>query len=89
MFFSPEILTNRSSGLSTIWLMATLGNRPAAASAKISKADIQSTKIPGVCRMITDPDGPLALRLSSNLLYGVSLVYQQQIAYLLGMSFLH
>ncbi|VVT45042.1 uncharacterized protein SAPINGB_P000618 [Magnusiomyces paraingens] len=83
MFFSPEILTNRSSGLSTIWLMATLGNKPSAASAKLSRKDILATEISGVCRIIINPDGPLALRLSSNLLYGVSLVYQQQISYLL------
>lgn len=81
MFFSPEILTSRNSGFSTAWLMATLGSKPS--SNKINKSEIMATPVSKVCSMIETPPGPLALRLSSQLLYGVSLIYQQQITYLL------
>lgn len=83
MFFSSEFLTNRTSGFSTAWLMATLGTKQM--SGKINKQDILGTPVPQVCAMIEEPPaGPLALRLSSQLLYGVSLIYGQQIKYLLA-----
>lgn len=81
MFFSTEILTSKNSGFSTAWLMATLGSKPF--SNKVIKSEILATPVSKVCSMIEEPPGPLALRLSSQLLYGVSLIYQQQITYLL------
>lgn len=66
--------------------MATLGSKPTAATSTkiLSKNDIQNTEIPGVCQLIVEPEGPMALRLSSNLLYGVSLVFRHQVTYLLS-----
>ena len=40
--------------------------------------------IPGACLTIIDPGAPIALRLQGNLLYGVSRVFSQQCAYMLG-----
>lgn len=81
MFFSTEYLTSRNSGFSTAWLMATLGSKPFAN--RVNKHEILSTPVSKVCSLIETPPGPLALRLSSQLLYGVSLIYDQQITYLL------
>lgn len=86
MFFSHELLADRNSGLAIIWLMATLKSKSAAYfNSKISKAEILKTEIPSACEMIQNPIGPMALRLSSNLLYGVSLVFQHKLMYLSSM----
>lgn len=82
MFFSTEILTRKNSGFSTAWLMATLGSKPYAA--RVSKSDILATAVPQVCGMIETPPGPLALRLSSQLMYGVALIHRLQMGYLLA-----
>lgn len=82
MFFSTEILTRKNSGFSTAWLMATLGSKPHAT--RISKSDILATAVPQVCGMIETPPGPLALRLSSQLMYGVALIHRLQMGYLLA-----
>lgn len=83
MFFSVDILTNKTSGFSTAWLMATLGAKQI--GGKINKQTILGTPVPKVCEMIEEPPtGPLALRLSSQLLYGIALIYGQQIKYLLA-----
>jgi hypothetical protein len=63
--------------------MATLGTKQM--GGKINKQDILGTPVPQVCAMIEEPPaGPLALRLSSQLLYGIALIYGQQIKYLLA-----
>lgn len=84
MFYSTDLLTSQTSGLSTLWLISTLGLRPS--SKKLTKRDIQSTELPKVCQMIVNPSVPLALRLSSNLLYGASLVFKHQTDYLYSMK---
>ncbi|GMG19513.1 unnamed protein product [Ambrosiozyma monospora] len=63
-------------------LLATLGNK--FSNTKVSKRKIQSLSIPKVCREITNQtvvtkDFPL--RQASSLLYGVTLVYKQQMDY--------
>ncbi|KAI9852801.1 MAG: hypothetical protein M1838_005022 [Thelocarpon superellum] len=62
-------------------LMATLG--PRSALKKVNRKAILEVNVPRACETILAPDAPLALRLQSNLLYGVSRVYSQQCGYVL------
>lgn len=62
-------------------LVATVG--PRANTRKITRKAIQGVNIPRACDTIIQPGAPIALRLQSNLLYGVSRVYLQQCAYML------
>ncbi|KAK9470345.1 Rec8 like protein-domain-containing protein [Dipodascopsis tothii] len=80
MFYSPDILSNRTTGLGTVWLVATLGSK--SGLRRVQKKDILSVSIPRACDLIVHPPQPLALRLSSNLLYGVISVYNQQFNFL-------
>lgn len=57
---------------------------PKSSTRKITRKAIQDVNIPKACLTIIDPGAPIALRLQSNLLYGVSRVYSQQYAYMLG-----
>ncbi|KAF4549870.1 N terminus of Rad21 / Rec8-like protein [Elsinoe fawcettii] len=82
MFYSHEILTSRKYGVATVWLVATLG--ASEARRKLNKAEIQKVNVPKACETITNPETPLALRLQSNLLFGVSKVYSQQCAFVLN-----
>lgn len=61
--------------MSVVWIAATLQK-------KLSKKQIQSVEITEACDYLVHPPEPLALRLSSNLMVGVSRVYQQQAGYL-------
>ncbi|KAK9453726.1 Rec8 like protein-domain-containing protein [Dipodascopsis uninucleata] len=76
MFYSYDILSRKSSGLSTVWLVATLGAK--SSLKKVHRKEIMSVRVPDACDLIMHPPQPLALRLSSNLLYGVTSVYYQQ-----------
>ncbi|KAK9492515.1 Rec8 like protein-domain-containing protein [Lipomyces doorenjongii] len=80
MFYSYDILSRRSSGLSTVWLIATLGSK--SSLKRVHRKDILSVSIPDACNLIIHPPQPLALRLSSSLLYGVSSIYDQQSGFL-------
>lgn len=83
MFFSEEILSkSRKNGISTAWLMATIGMKTS--SHKFYRKDILAASVPAICESVVEPIHPLALRLSSNLLFGIALLYQQQINYLLS-----
>ncbi|KAI5795524.1 Rec8 like protein-domain-containing protein [Geopyxis carbonaria] len=83
MFYSHEILTSRKYGVATVWLVATLGaNRGDSALKKIGRKEILSVNVPKACDTIIHPDAPLALRLQSTLLIGISRVYRQQFDYL-------
>ncbi|KAG8629675.1 hypothetical protein KVT40_003540 [Elsinoe batatas] len=82
MFYSHEILTSRKYGVATVWLVATLG--ASEARRKLNKAEIQKVDVPKACETITNPETPLALRLQSNLLFGVSKVYSQQCIFVLN-----
>ncbi|MCJ1384907.1 hypothetical protein MMC17_008025 [Xylographa soralifera] len=81
MFYSHEILTSRKYGVATVWLVATLGSK--SNLKKINRKAILDVDIPKACMTITQPEAPMALRLQSNLLYGVSRVYSQQCFYVL------
>lgn len=82
MFYSHEILTSREGGVATVWLVATLGSR--SNSKKINRKAILDVNVPKTCSIIIQPEAPMALRLQSNLLYGVSRVYSQQCGYVLS-----
>ncbi|KAL7271663.1 R8 protein [Rhizina undulata] len=79
MFYSHEILTQRKYGVATIWLVATLGSK--SNLKKVLRKDIMSVNVPKACKTVIYPEAPLALRLQSNLLYGISRVYSQQCQY--------
>ncbi|KAH7158206.1 Rec8 like protein-domain-containing protein [Dactylonectria estremocensis] len=81
MFYSHEILSNAQYGVSTIWLVATVGKTT---HRKVTRKAIQEVNVPKACEKIIDPGAPLALRLQGNLLYGVSRVFAQQCHYVLS-----
>lgn len=61
--------------------MATIG--PRSNTRKITRKAIQGVNIPKACETIIQPTVPIALRLQSSLLYGVSRVFAQQCTYML------
>ncbi|KAI9823480.1 MAG: hypothetical protein M1832_002491 [Thelocarpon impressellum] len=81
MFYSHEVLTSRRYGVATVWLVATLG--ASSALRKVNRKAILDVNVPKACETILAPEAPMALRLQSNLLYGVSRVYSQQCGYVL------
>uniref|UniRef100_A0A8H7Y7W3 Rad21/Rec8-like protein N-terminal domain-containing protein n=1 Tax=Psilocybe cubensis TaxID=181762 RepID=A0A8H7Y7W3_PSICU len=74
MFFTPELLSKRDSGFGLLWLAATLGSR--STFKKLPKRSVLTADISQLCDLITEPEEPLALRLSSNLMFGVVRVYK-------------
>ncbi|KAM0722571.1 hypothetical protein Q7P37_002012 [Cladosporium fusiforme] len=71
----PHSLTTHSR------LVATLGSK--SNLKKVSRKAILDVDVAKTCDTIIDPVAPMALRLSSNLLYGVTRVYAQQCDYVL------
>lgn len=87
MFFTPELLSKRDSGFGLLWyvfrntywigsqlipfyrLAATLGSR--STFKKLPKRSVLTADITQLCDLISEPEEPLALRLSSNLMFGV------------------
>ncbi|CAK4034916.1 unnamed protein product [Lecanosticta acicola] len=82
MFYSTEVLTSRKYGVATVWLVATLGSK--SSLKRISRKAILDVDVSKACETIVEPDAPMALRLQSNLLYGVTRVYSQQCGYVLA-----
>ncbi|KAG9247430.1 Rec8 like protein-domain-containing protein [Calycina marina] len=82
MFYSHEILTSRKYGVATVWLVATLGAK--SGTKKVTRKAILDVDVQKACETIIQPEAPMALRLQSNLLYGVSRVYDQQCSYVLA-----
>ncbi|CAB5180968.1 uncharacterized protein OCT59_030025 [Rhizophagus irregularis] len=76
MFYSKEILTRKNGGFGIIWLAATLGSR--SSLRKLSKKEVNSVNLIRACEYVTTPPEPLALRLTSNLMIGITRVYHQQ-----------
>ena len=76
------VLTSRKHGIATVWLVATLGSK--SSTKKITRKAILDVDVKKACNTILEPDAPMALRLQSNLLYGVSRVYGQQVGYVLS-----
>ncbi|KAK7513792.1 Rec8 like protein-domain-containing protein, partial [Phyllosticta citriasiana] len=77
-----QVLTSRKHGVATVWLVATLGSR--SSLKKVNRKAILEVNVPKACETILAPEAPMALRLQSNLLYGVSRVYLQQCTYVLA-----
>lgn len=85
--FVEKIFENRDgkdkSGIGIVWLLATIGNK--STYKRIPKRDIQHIQISKVCETISSTSAnvnpSLTLRLSSNLLYGVSIAYKQKTQY--------
>ncbi|CAE6424929.1 unnamed protein product [Rhizoctonia solani] len=73
MFFTPELLAKRDSGIGLIWMAATLGKT---SIGKLNRRNVLSANISKLCELVAEPTEPLALRLSSNLLVGVARVYK-------------
>ncbi|KAL2150321.1 hypothetical protein VTH82DRAFT_7997 [Thermothelomyces myriococcoides] len=82
MFYSHEILTSKTYGVATVWLVSTLGFK--SSTRKISRKAIQEVDVQKACETIQQPGAPIALRLQGSLLYGVSRVYLQQCQYVLS-----
>ncbi|CEH17847.1 Sister chromatid cohesion complex Cohesin, subunit RAD21/SCC1 [Ceraceosorus bombacis] len=76
MFYSADILGGPRRGLGLVWLAATLGAKNAIR--KLNKRDIATCDIGKTCEAVMNPKEPMALRLSSQLLYGVVRIYVQQ-----------
>ncbi|TEB35062.1 hypothetical protein FA13DRAFT_1788657 [Coprinellus micaceus] len=74
MFFTQELLARRDSGFGLLWLAATLGSK--SAFKKLPKKSVLTADIAKLCDLISEPVEPLALRLSSNLMFGVVRVYK-------------
>jgi len=79
MFYTTDLLKASNGRLATVWLAATLTGGKKLAKKEVLSVDIQET-----CDYIKDPEEPLALRLSSNLLFGVSKVYAHQYQFFYG-----
>lgn len=79
MFFTDQLLSRKSS-IGVAWLMSTLGQK----EHRVQKRDILSASVIDICRTLQDPVTPMALRLTSQLLHGTVLIYNQQTGYLLS-----
>ncbi|KAJ3181937.1 hypothetical protein HDU85_003454 [Gaertneriomyces sp. JEL0708] len=81
MFYSQDILTSkRQSGLAVAWLAATLGSKHS--FKKLSKREVNGVDVVKACDFLKHPPEPMALRLTSNLMIGVTRVYSQQTSFL-------
>lgn len=76
MFYSIDILSRRKTGLGIVWLAATLGDR--SAIRRLTRKEILSVNITLTCDHLGNPTEPFALRLSSQLLFGVVKLYFHQ-----------
>ncbi|KIL70844.1 hypothetical protein M378DRAFT_66503 [Amanita muscaria Koide BX008] len=76
MFFTPELLARRDHGFGLLWyeLAATLGSK--SIFKKLPKRSVLTADIAQLCNLIVQPNEPLALRLSSNLMMGVVRIYK-------------
>ena len=77
--FYPDHLLNKAGVLARVWLACNWEK-------KLNKSMVMQDKIPDDVNTIIRPDasgGPLALRLSGQLLLGVSRIYKRKVNYLL------
>lgn len=70
MFFSTTLFQHQP-GLSTVWLLATVNK-------SLHRREVMDLQINHVCKEITSPAHPMALRLSSQLMYGTVLAMHRQ-----------
>lgn len=68
--------------LKTVWYLSTVGRASSKIYKKVSKANALKVSIPKTCKLVVDSS--TNLRLSSNLLYGISLLYKLQVNYFLN-----
>ncbi|KAJ3105286.1 hypothetical protein HDU96_008648 [Phlyctochytrium bullatum] len=82
MFFSDALLAGaENSSLAVVWLSSTLGNSKTAIK-KLSRKQLNGVDVTKACTFIVSPPEPMALRLSSNLMVGVSRVLGNQYSFL-------
>lgn len=75
------VLQNPNSGVGTAWFMATLGSK--SNYRRVYRKDVANVSIPATCQIVASAeDSKMSLRLSSNLLYGISLIYKQKVGYM-------
>ncbi|KAJ1975539.1 R8 protein [Dimargaris verticillata] len=79
MFYAPNLIATEKHGLAMIWLAATVG--PKSRIKHLSKRDVEHINLAQTCHYLQTTSQPLALRLLSNLMVGVSRIYQQQVSY--------
>lgn len=73
-----EIIQKSDSGIALAWYLATLG--PRRSQKKLLAHSISNVCIPTTCNAISSLGSEkMNLRLSSNLLYGLSLIYKQKV----------
>ncbi|EGG00593.1 uncharacterized protein MELLADRAFT_93153 [Melampsora larici-populina 98AG31] len=78
MFFSTDLLSKRhQSGFGLYWLAATVANSKSTIT-KLSKKELLTADLQKACTTLAHPPEPLALRLTSGLLLGITRVYGQQ-----------
>ncbi|KAE8212841.1 hypothetical protein CF327_g3547 [Tilletia walkeri] len=77
MFYNIDLLNKPKSRLGIVWLAATIGSR--SSFKKLSRADVGSVDLVKICQELAAPDEAMALRLSSQLLYGTVRIYEQQL----------
>ncbi|GAA5911511.1 hypothetical protein JCM8208_006861 [Rhodotorula glutinis] len=98
MFYNTEVLTSRKGGFAVFWLAATIGARGTTAVRKLSRKELLTCNIVKawcvpilflcglrtISEKVIQPDEPLALRLSANLLFGISRVFSHKYALYAG-----
>ncbi|OBA24389.1 hypothetical protein METBIDRAFT_15794, partial [Metschnikowia bicuspidata var. bicuspidata NRRL YB-4993] len=76
------IIQKEDGGLAQAWLMATVGTSKTAYRRTL-KRELKDVSIPKICDEVTSIASEARhLRLTSNLLYGLSLIYKQKVAYM-------
>lgn len=75
MFYSQDFLTRKGSELAVVWMAATFGT---ARNRRLTRRDYCQVDIRKTCEFVAAPPEPMALRLSSSLMFGIARVYHQQ-----------
>lgn len=75
MFYSSQLLS-RKSPLGIVWLASHSEGR------KLKRTQLHDFSIVSSCESIINPEAPLALRLSGQLLLGVVRIYSRKLAFL-------
>ncbi|CAN6619748.1 hypothetical protein TRVA0_007S03730 [Trichomonascus vanleenenianus] len=72
---------HKNSGVSTAWLLSTIGSKCTGTNRRVKKRDILGLRVSEVCSSIAKTT-PYMLRVSSSLMYGTVLIYDRQVGYL-------
>ncbi|CAO1614011.1 unnamed protein product [Sympodiomycopsis kandeliae] len=76
VLYHPDFLEKRNWELHLVWRAATIGG--SSSLHKLKKREIDSLNIVKACKQVSNPAQPLALRLRSQLLFGVVRVYSHK-----------